>query len=91
MTTREAGKAGEHVATATLIEAVREPERFMASTSVNGTRYARQCVNASNYDALRAATLAVLEGLEAACDHGQPRETFEIAMANARALREKLR
>lgn len=89
MTTREAGKAGP-VATATLIEAVRDVEAFMGAPSARGVRTPCACIRAVDYDALRAATLAVLdeciESLD--CTHlPQDRGT----LANARLLRERLR
>lgn len=93
-----------------LIEAVREPTSFMAAGPWI-TRDLKPCVRADDYDALRAATLAVLDEQTAALAElsalvrgecpalldelrgGSSRLDLAIdaALANARALREKLR
>lgn len=101
MTTREAGKAGEHVATATLIEAVR----------TDGVEWedhrGRVVMLAEDYDALVAACRAVLDEVIDGCKacggygrvpyyriDGNEGGTMDAAdcdeCSNARALRERL-
>lgn len=90
MTTREAGKAGEHVATATLIEAVR----------TDGVEWedhrGRVVMLAEDYDALRAAAVAVLDKVISSADAQMARKYIVMhelvaAVELARALRERLR
>lgn len=82
-----------------LIEAVKEPRRFMAPGPWI-TRDLKECVLASDDDALRAATVAVLDelGNSGAFDghsgnQGLANDDCPICKAvdNARALREKLK
>lgn len=70
-----------------LIEAVHRVESFMGSPSVNGVRIPTACVRSTDYDALRAATLAVLDAMLDA----PTMQDYEEACDNARALREKLK
>lgn len=74
-----------------LIEAVREPTRGQAFAGALVNPRLLDIVDASDYDALRAATLAVLdECIEAMTSAATWRQVFD-ARANARALREKLK
>lgn len=78
-----------------LIEAVHRVESFMGSPSVNGVRIPTACVRSTDYDALCAALVAVLDEVDEAMSFLLSSDVTDKqclrARDNARALRERVK